>query len=100
MAGYNSGPAFLNVTTKEDLRERIVRERRWELAGEEVLYYDELRQGTWKDFRFADGNGLLEPWGTAEYRNQWGGNAYLHWPIPSKEAEMNRNLIQNDGWLD
>lgn len=81
-----------------DFREKICRERRWELACEEVLYYDELRQGTWKDFRFAKDNGLCEPWGTPSYRNSWGGDAYYHWPIPSKEAEKNTNLKQNEGW--
>jgi len=98
MPGYNSGPAFLQVSDKETLREKIIQERRWELAGEEVMYYDELRQGTWKDFRFAPGNGLLEPWGTPVYEVSWGGNQYFHWAIPAKEAEMNTNLKQNDGW--
>ena len=98
MPGYNSGPAHLQVSSKEDLRARIILERRWELAGEEVIYYDELRQGTWKDFRFAKGNGNVEPWGTTVYDTLWGGNEYMLWAIPSKEVEMNRNLVQNEGW--
>ena len=98
MPGYNSGPAHLQVSSKEDLRARIILERRWELAGEEVIYYDELRQGTWKDFRFAKGNGNVEPWGTTVYDTLWGGNEYMLWAIPSKEVEMNSNLVQNEGW--
>ena len=98
MPGYNSGPAFLQVSDQASMRKCIQLERRWELAAEEVLYYDELRQGTWKDFRYAPGNGLLEPWGTTVYETIWGGKEYLHWAIPAKEIEMNRNLVQNDGW--
>ena len=73
---YNSGDPELAVTDVQDLRNRIYNERRWELACEEVLYYDELRQGTWKSFRFSEGNGLCEPWGTPAYLDQWGGNEY------------------------
>lgn len=94
-AGIAEYPTSLSVT---DLRDKIVKERRWELACEEVTYYDEIRLGTWKDFRFAKGNGLCEPWGTPSYLVQWGGDEYLHWPLPSKEVEMNSNLVQNEGW--
>ena len=37
------------VTGQEDLRERIRNERYWELLGEDLIYYDELRWKTWKD---------------------------------------------------
>lgn len=97
---YNSGDAALAVKDVADLREKIYNERRWELACEEVLYYDELRQGTWKELRFGDDNGLYEPWGTPRYTTQWGGDEYWHWAIPSSEVEKNRNLVQNDGWSD
>ena len=83
---------------QETVRANIVRERRWELACEEVLYYDELRQGTWKDFRFSAGNGLSEPWGTIVYTEHWGGDQYMRWAIPSSEIQKNTNLLQNDGW--
>lgn len=82
-----------------DLQDKIVCERRWELACEEVLYYDELRLGTWKDFRFSQDNGLCEPWGTPSYKVSWGGDEYYKWPVPSKEIEMNSNLKQNENWL-
>lgn len=95
---YNTGDPALAVSDIMDCRDRICKERRWELACEEVIYYDELRQGTWKDFRFAKGNGLCEPWGTPSYQVSWGGDAYLHWAIPAKEIEMNNNLKQNSGW--
>lgn len=94
-AGVGTYPTTLNAV---DVAEKIVWERRWELALEEVLYYDEIRQGTLQEFRFAEGSGLAEPWGTTSYNVQWGGDAYKLWPIPSKEVEM-AGLKQNPGWL-
>ncbi|MDR1720105.1 MAG: RagB/SusD family nutrient uptake outer membrane protein [Dysgonamonadaceae bacterium] len=93
-----AGNAFVAVNNSDQLRPRIRNERKWELAGELQLYYDELRWGTWKDDKFADGNGLLEAWGTPVYSYVWGGSAYLKWPIPASEKEMNTNLEQNEGW--
>src|SRR5690606_16084211 len=85
------GNPFVAVTDANDLRERIRDERKWELAGEEQLYYDELRWGTWQEEKFAEGNGLLEVWGAPVYTYQWGGSGYLKWPIPSGEVERNPN---------
>jgi len=92
------GNAFVAVADANDLRERIRDERKWELAGEEQLYYDELRWGTWQEEKFAEGNGLLEVWGAPVYTYQWGGSGYLKWPIPSGEVERNPNLTQNEDW--
>lgn len=95
-----AGVANYTTLNQVDLRTKIVKERRWELALEEVLYYDELRCGTWKEFRFAEGNGLCEPWGTSVYKNSWGGDHYKLWPLPATEVEKNRNLTQNPGWIN
>lgn len=92
------GNTYVAVNNSGELRPRIRNERKWELATEEQLYYDELRWGTWQTDKFATGNGLLEVWGAPVYNYKWGGNAYLKWPIPSSEVERNRSLIQNDGW--
>src|SRR5690606_28138330 len=81
------GNAYVAVNSSDDLRPRIRKEKKWELAGEEQLYYDELRWGTWQDTKFATGNGLLEVWGAPVYTYQWGGPAYLKWAIPSSETE-------------
>ena len=89
---------YATTLSSAELRNKIIGERRWERALEEVLYYDERRLGTWKDFRFAKDNGLCEPWGTPSYKVQWGGDAFYNWPVPAKEVEMNSNLIQNEGW--
>lgn len=86
-----------SVASKEEMRSRIIKEKRWELAFEEQLYFEELRWGVWKEDKFT-GNGLFEIWGEPVYSYGWGGDKYLHWPIPSKEKEMNTNLVQNEGW--
>ena len=86
-----------SVTSKEDMKERIINEKRWELAFEEQLYFEELRWGVWQSDKFTD-NGLFEIWGEPVYSYNWGGDKYLHWPVPSKEKEMNTNLEQNYGW--
>lgn len=86
------------ITSSNQLRSRIQKEKKWELACEEVLYYDELRWGTWEESKFATNNGLLEVWGSPIYKYTWGGSAYLRWPIPSSEREKNPSLEQNEGW--
>ena len=95
-AGVDVIPAG-SVASKEEMRSRIIKEKRWELAFEEQLYFEELRWGVWKEDKFT-GNGLFEIWGEPVYSYGWGGDKYLHWPIPSKEKEMNTNLVQNEGW--
>lgn len=106
MVRQRAGVALLNdasnqgepITSSDQLRVRIQNEKKWELACEEVLYYDELRWGTWQESKFATGNGLHEVWGSPIYTYTWGGSAYLKWPIPSSEREKNTNLEQNEGW--
>lgn len=93
-----AGNIHVAVGSSTDLRPRIRNERKWELAGEEQLYYDELRWGTWQTDKFATGNGMLEVWGAPVYNYNWGGSAYLKWPIPSSETERNTKLIQNENW--
>lgn len=98
VAQLNSGPVHLKVTGQSDLRKRIMDEKHWELAGEEQLYLEEMRWGTWKETKFAESNGLHQCWGAPVYEYKWGGDAYLQWAIPSSEKEKNTNLTQNDGW--
>ena len=86
------------VLNKEQMAERIRKEKKWELACEEQLYYEELRWETWKEDKFAENNGLQHVWGDPVYTYSWGGEEYWKWPIPSTEREMNNNLQQNDGW--
>jgi len=88
------------VTSQEELRERIRKERKWELAGEQVLYFDELRWGTWKEDKFGNDNGLTHAWGGVIQKYNLGGDYYELWPIPRSEAEKNNALEQNDGWIN
>ena len=90
---------FTQVSTKEQMTERIRKEKKWELACEEQLYYEELRWETWKKDKFSTDNGLHNVWGDPIYTYSWGGEEYWKWPVPSSECEKNGNLKQNAGWL-
>lgn len=98
VANLGTNP-YTTVDSQENMRSRIRNEKRWELALEEVLYTEELRWGTWKEFRFGKNAGLKELWGTNITTYTFGGDHYLLWAIPSSEAERNTNLKQNPGWL-
>ena len=89
---------YTQVLNKEQMAERIRKEKKWELACEEQLYYEELRWETWKEDKFAENNGLQHVWGDPVYTYSWGGEEYWKWPIPSTEREKNNNLQQNEGW--
>ena len=93
-----AGNEYTAVASVDEMRDRIRAEKRWELACEDQLYTEELRWGTWKDNKFASGNGLLQVWGAPLYEYIWGGNAYNKWAIPRSETEKNTNLEQNDYW--
>ena len=101
---------FTKVKDQADMRERIRNEFYWELAGEDSMYFNELRWGVWLDKKFRDRssgqtgemntNGLMQIWGTRTYTWYALGNYVETWPIPAKEREMNSSLTQNDGWRD
>ena len=93
--GYQGTP----VASSDDLRPKIRNEKKWELACEEQLYYEELRWETWKKDKFSTDNGLHNVWGDPIYTYSWGGEEYWKWPVPSSECEKNGNLKQNAGWL-
>ncbi|MDR1722853.1 MAG: RagB/SusD family nutrient uptake outer membrane protein [Tannerella sp.] len=96
--------------TQAELRELIRNEMYVELGGEDVMYYNELRWGTWYDLKYRDNtcgqvgdmntNGLMEIWGILKYNHVSVGEHIKIWPIPAKEREMNPNLVQNPGWKD
>ncbi|MDR0995504.1 MAG: RagB/SusD family nutrient uptake outer membrane protein [Tannerella sp.] len=102
------GLALLNSNTytqvkgQDDLRTRIQNEYHWELVGEDQLYFDELRWGTWKKLKFQEDhgrkNGMTEIWGKTTYTWSYEGDQVLEWAIPAKEIEMNPKLTQNPGW--
>lgn len=91
---------YTQVKGQADLRERIRNERRWELAGEGVTVFDEMRWKTWKEKKFFKNAGLKEIWGENSYKYAWAGDHLYAWPIPKAEVEMNTNLSQTPGWID
>ena len=89
---------YTTVKGLDDMRQRIRKERYWELAFEEYMFFDELRWGTWKEKKFYEGNGLMEVWGNTTYSYMWGGDYLWKWVVPASEMEKNSNLVQNEGW--
>lgn len=105
----NAYPATA-VKGQDDMRERIRKEFYVELGGEDSMYFNELRWGTWYDRKFRDHsskqvgemntNGLMQVWGETTYKHVSVGEQIKILPIPAKEREMNSSLTQNPGWQD
>lgn len=93
MPALGNGPAWLTVTGKDDMAERIRRERAFELAGEGHRYWDLRRWGLLeKSVRNA-----TDIFGDLMYTRIYQPRHEL-WPIPLVEMERNTNLTQNPGW--
>lgn len=90
---------YTQVKDQADMRKRIQQEVRWELCGEAVTYFDDLRWNCRKEEKFYEGSGLIAIWGTPTYNNVY-VDYYDIWPIPQAEIEKNRNLTQNPGWIN
>lgn len=93
MPGLNSGPEWLAVGDKEDMAERIRRERAFELAGEGQRYWDLRRWGLLEE-SVKDATDIF---GDLMYTRSYQSRHEL-WPIPLVEMERNTNLTQNPGW--
>ena len=93
MPGINSGPDYLAADSKEEVFERIRRERGWELAGEGHSFDDYKR---WGMLEQLDGP-MSDLLGTVKYTRVVSSRDYL-WPIPQTERDMNPDLTQNPGW--
>ena len=93
MPGLDSGPAWLAVAGRDDMAERIRRERAFELAGEGHRYWDLRRWGLLRE-SVADARDIF---GDMMYTRSYQPRHEL-WPIPLVEMERNRNLTQNKGW--
>lgn len=93
MPGLNSGAAWLAVGGREEMAERIRRERAFELAGEGQRYWDLRRWGQLKQSvrNATDIFGDLMYTRTYQPRHET-------WPIPLVEMERNTSLKQNEGW--
>lgn len=95
MPGLNSGAAWLQVTTKTQMFDRIVHERKVELAGEGHQFSDVRRWGIAK--AQLDGTVVRNLFGETHFIRKFTERDYL-WPIPRTEIEMNSALTQNPGW--
>ena len=89
------GNPYVQVSGQDDLRKRIQKERRWELCGEAVTYFDEVRCRTLADY-YGNGGGKKEWWGMVNTAYSWPeDDRFYRWPIPQSEIDQNSNLSQN-----
>lgn len=95
MPGLNSGATWLQVTTKDQLFDRIVRERTFELAGEGHQFSDVRRWGIAQ--AKLNGAVIRDLFGDVLYTRKFTDRDYL-WPIPYTDRQMNPALTQNPGW--
>ena len=96
MPGINSGPTWLDATTKDQVFQRIFRERAFELANEGHRDID-LRRWKLSEQILSNKAELGITGKTMLSRKFNSGRDYL-WPIPATEIEMNPALTQNPGW--
>ncbi len=89
---------FANQATA---RNYVRDERRRELMGEGVNFFDEMRWRTLKETKFDQKN-AQHCWGGTENTGgttyQWVGDYWYTWPVPKGEIEMNPNLKKTPGW--
>ena len=88
-----SGPTWLAVAGSGEVRERIRRERAFELMGEGQRYWD-LRRWGLLESSVKDARDIF---GDLMYRRIYQPRHEL-WPIPLVEMDRNPNLVQNPGW--
>lgn len=93
MPELNSGASWLAVSGKEEMAERIRRERAFELAGEGQRYWDLRRWGLLE----ASVKNATDIFGDLMYTRSYQPRHEM-WPIPLVEMERNTNLKQNEGW--
>lgn len=97
MPGLNSGPDWMAVSGKEQMAERIRKERAVELAGEGHRFSD-LRRWGWEIASKAMSDvDAVNIYGEFIYTHKFTKRDML-WPIPGVEIERNSSLEQNPGW--
>ena len=89
----NSGSPWLAVGGKDEMTERIRRERAFELLGEGQRYWDLRRWGILGE-SVKDATDIF---GDLMYQRAYQPR-HEKWPIPLVEMDRNRNLVQNEGW--
>ncbi len=76
-------------------------ERRRELVGEGINFFDEMRWKTIKETKFSE-KVAQHAWGGTESTGgttyEWIGDQWYTWPVPKGETELNPNLKRTPGW--
>ena len=97
MPGLNSGPAWMVVSNKEQMAERIRKERAVEFAGEGLRFSDLRRWGYEIAHKTLNNVDAVNIYGEPIYTHLFTERDML-WPIPGVERERNDALTQNPGW--
>ena len=97
MPGLNSGPECMAVSSKEQMAERIRKERAVEFAGEGLRFSDLRRWGYEIARKTLDNVDAVNIYGEPIYTHLFTERDML-WPIPGVERERNKELTQNPGW--
>ena len=97
MPGLNSGPAWMVVSNKEQMAERIRKERAVEFAGEGLRFSDLRRWGYEIAHKTLNNVDAVNIYGEPIYTHLFTERDML-WPIPGVERERNKELTQNAGW--
>ena len=97
MPGLNSGPAWMVVSNKEQMAERIRKERAVEFAGEGLRFSDLRRGGYEIAHKTLNNVDAVNIYGEPIYTHLFTERDML-WPIPGVERERNKELTQNPGW--
>lgn len=93
MPGINSGAAWMKVSNKDEMTQRIRDERGRELAGEGQRYFDLRRWGILQ----STVKNATDIFGELMYERSYQPRHEI-WPIPLVEMDRNTNLDQNTGW--
>ena len=97
MPGLNSGPEWMAVGSKEQMQERIRKERAMEFAREGLRFSDLRRWGWEVASKALNGVDAVNIYGELLYTHEFTERDML-WPIPGVERERNKELTQNPGW--
>jgi starch-binding outer membrane protein, SusD/RagB family len=95
IALLNSGPAYLKANNKEEVFQRIFRERAFELAGEGLRDSDLRRWKLSDKLLNKDEMGIT---GKRLFTRVFREIRDYLWPIPGGEIDMNDKLEQNPNW--
>ena len=99
-------PASATGKSQNELRPIVRHERMVELAFEGQRFFDIRRWGIAEQvfnipilgMTFVDGIGNLVTAKQESFVRSFNPQRDYLWPLPQKELDLNKNLIQNEGW--